>query len=290
MKIILAAVLLGPMLTACGGPSSEAPLTAGTSNSADVIYTNGKIYTVNELQPWAEAVAIKDGQFVAVGSAEDVASVIGDSTHVFDLGGAFAMPGVQENHVHVSVAGTAIDRVAGRLQINVDMTPAEIQQAIVDYAAANPDGWIRGAQWGVSHFDDGRARKYFLDEVMPDRPVVLINEDFHGAVANSMALELAGITADTAQPSSGFIEKDPESGEPTGFLADGGMFDVIKLTEPPTVEQWAEAILQSQQIVHGYGITGITDAAANRGALEAFKVLDDAGRSQTACRLRYYDE
>ncbi len=244
---------------------------------ADTVYTNGKIYTVNETQPWAEAVAIKDGKFIGVGTSTDMRQHIDSTTDVIDLSGKFAMPGIQENHVHVSVASTAIDKVAGRLQITTEMTPDEIQQALADYAKENPEGWIRGGQWGLKHFKDGRARKDLIDEVISDRAVVLINEDFHGAVANSKALELGGITKDSPQPSSGMIETDPETGEPTGFLADGGMFDVISKCTPPTVDQWREAIATSQKILHGYGITAVTDAAANRGALEAFKSLDDAG-------------
>lgn len=245
------------------------------SKIADTIYTNGKIYTVNGVQPWVEAVAIKDGKFLKVGNSEEVLSAKGKNTQVIDLDGKFAMPGIQENHVHISVAGTEIEKVSKRLQITVDMTPKQIQDALVAYAKENPEGWIRGGQWGLSNFKDGRARKDFLDEVIPDRPVVLINEDFHGAVANSKALELAGITKETPQPATGFLEKNPVTGEPTGFMADGGMFEVIKLTTPPTTEQWSEAIKTSIETLHEFGITAITDAAANRGALEAYKKLSD---------------
>ena len=85
------------LLAACGGPTAT---PEAATQLADTVYTNGKIYTVNESQPWAEAVAIKDGKFIAVGSADDVAAVIGVGTEVVDLAGAFAMPGIGDTHIH----------------------------------------------------------------------------------------------------------------------------------------------------------------------------------------------
>ena len=104
MKAILASTLLALTLAACGGPSSEAPATEEVLDAADVVYTNGKIYTVNEAQPWAEAVAINDGEFIAVGTKEEIAAVSGDSTRVIDLGGKFVMPGIQDTHLHFESA------------------------------------------------------------------------------------------------------------------------------------------------------------------------------------------
>jgi predicted amidohydrolase YtcJ len=107
----LSLMMIAMLLVACGSQEVEAPQIAETPAAvaetrpevADAVYTNGKIYTVDEAQPWAEAVAIKDGKFVAVGSADDVAAVTGDSTEVVDLAGAFAMPGIGDTHIHPSL-------------------------------------------------------------------------------------------------------------------------------------------------------------------------------------------
>jgi len=249
------------------------------ANVADTVYTNGKIYTVNEAQPWAEAVAIKDGKFLVVGSNEEVAAVTGKATEVVDLGGGFAMPGVQETHIHFATAGQTIDMVTNKLSITEAMNPKEIQAVLVEYAKANPgDGWIQGQKWGNAHFENGRPHKSLIDEVVSDRPVILIDETNHNAVANSKALELAGITRDTPQPATGVIYMDPVTGEPTGYLAEMGIFPVMSKVPPPSLEKHREAILLSQQIVHAYGVTAIKDMSTSRSALEGYKSLDDEGK------------
>jgi hypothetical protein len=191
-------ILLSTLVVSCSEEQTTAVETKDKTRSADTVYTNGKIYTVNEAQPWAEAVAIRGGKFIAVGSASDVKAVTGDSTEVIDLKGAFVMPGIQENHVHASSAGATILKHANRATFTPENTPEEIRQILLDYAKANPgDGWIHGQQWGNAHFPDGRARNDFLDDIFPDRPVYLIDESAHNAVVNSKGLELAGITAET---------------------------------------------------------------------------------------------
>lgn len=273
MRIV---ILIFPILVILiGGCTSKSK----RDNTAVTIYTNGRIYTVNENQPWAEAVAVKDGKFLKVGSSSEMETFNGVNTDVIDLEGKFVMPGIQENHVHASVAGATIDKAANRLLITPTSKPEEIQQALIDYVKANPgDGWIRGGQWGTEHFPNGEPDKKFIDEITPDRPVILIDETVHGAWVNSKALEIAGITKDTPQPSSGIIRKDPETGEPTGYLSDGGMTEVLKHVQQPTLEQWKKAILESQLILHGFGITAITDAAAgNRITLEAYNKIEEEG-------------
>jgi predicted amidohydrolase YtcJ len=249
------------------------------AQSADTIFTNGKIYTVDEDQPWAEAIAIKGGKIVAVGSADDVNDLAGDNTDVVDLDGAFAMPGVQENHVHASSAGATIGNYTDKVSFSPDKTPEEIRELLIEYAKENPgDGWIWGQQWDPSHFEDGRARKDFLDDIFPDRPVYLVDSSAHNAVVNSKALEIAGITKDTPQPETGIIEMDPDTGEPTGFLAEMGLFPVGKLQDHPDVATWKKAILESQDILLSYGVTAITDAAVSTEANAAWKELADEGQ------------
>lgn len=263
------------------------------AQAADRVFTNGKIYTVDAANPWVEAVAIQDGKLVAVGSNEEALALKEAGTVVIDLEGAFAMPGVQENHVHASSAGATILPYANKVSFSPDSTPDEIRKALQDYAKQNPgDSWIWGQQWDPSFFDDGRARKDFLDDIFPDRPVYLVDSSAHNAVVNSKALELAGITADTPQPETGIIEMDPDTGEPTGFLAEMGLFPVGSIQNHPDVKTWKKAILESQDILHGFGITAITDAATSREAIQAWAELAEenkvALRVETALIMNDY--
>lgn len=256
-------------------------LAQDADQDADLVLTNGRIYTVDQANPWPQALAIRDGKLTVVGSAQDVAEVTGPETQSIDLGGAFVMPGVQENHVHASSAGATILKHANRATFPPESTPEEIRQALLDYAAKNPgDAWIWGQQWDPSHFEDGRARKGFLDDIFPDRPVYLVDSSAHNAVVNTKGLEAAGITKDTPQPETGVIEMHPETGEPTGFLAEMGLFPVGSIQIHPDVATWKLAILESQDILHEQGITAITDAAASREAIMAWAELADEGKVQ----------
>lgn len=272
MKKQIIYFLIPIFILGCGTEKTE-------SETADIIYTNGKIYTVNDSLPWVEAVAIKDGKFIKVGSKADVDKFKGSSTKVIDLKGQFAMPGVQDNHIHISNEGQTIETVSHKLFVSELATPKEIQDALLKYANENPDEkWITGGKWGNKHFPEGRPHKSFIDEVIADRPVILMDETYHNAIANSKALELAGITKDTPQPATGVIGKDPKTGEPTGYLAEMGIFEVMKIVPLPSLDKMKEAILLGQEIVLAYGVTAITDMSPNSTALQAYKTLDDEGK------------
>ncbi len=225
--LILAISLLSPVVTA----------DKANAQVADVVYENGKIYTVNEAQPWAEAVAIKDGKFVKVGLDEDVRGMIGDSTDVVDLGGRFVMPGIHDTHVHPPLV--YVFEEGGDLLFPETLSKEEIQDTLRKYVDTHPDEKdIRGEKWATSLFPGGKAHKSFLDEVVSDRPVMLLDETGHNAVANSKALEHAGVTKDTPQPEGGVIDKDPVTGEPTGYLSETGIGVVNKIFSKPDLDAY----------------------------------------------------
>ena len=200
------------------------------SKIADTIYTNGKIYTVNEVQPWVEAVAIKDGKFLKVGSSDAVLATKGEITEVIDLGGKFAMPGVVDAHVHPF--DVSLQKYMGNLNFSNQLDAEGIAKAIKEYAETNPDkAWIKGGDYGASAFPNAKMTREWLDEVVPDRPAYIRDEFGHNGTANSKALELANITADTPNPPLGSIDKDPVTGEPTGYLSEAGMGLVGQLLE-----------------------------------------------------------
>lgn len=243
---------------------------------ADTAYTNAKIYTVNGKQPWAEAIAVKDGRFLVVGSSADVRAVTGKDTDVVDLGGRFDMPGIHDTHIHPVFP--YMDAEAGWLDINPTMSKDELEKAIRDYVKANPgDDWVRGEGWGADLFPGGKATKEWLDSLVSGRPAVLLDETGHNAVANSEALALAGITRDTPEPPLGAIDKDPETGEPTGYLGETGVGVVLELMPIPDVDVHIRALERALEEISAYGITSIVDMGVYDQVLDAFMALEKRG-------------
>jgi len=207
--------VVATLIAAC---SNEPSVTAG---SADKVFQNGKIYTVNEKQPWAEAVAVKDGKFIKVGKNADVKALIGDATEVVDLEGQFVMPGIIDLHAHPFITPWY-----GDMNLSLS-TPDDRDKILADlkaYAETNPDKkWILAGQWSKGVFPDDAPKKEWLDEIIPDRPVAILDQCGHAFWVNSKALEIAGIDKDTPTRNTIVIVKDPETGEPTGTLREQAM-------------------------------------------------------------------
>ena len=186
------------------------PITAPAAlkTAADIVFTNGKIYTVNNKNPFVEAVVIKDGKFLKVGSAKDIEKFVGKQTRVVDLGGAFAMPGFIDAHIYP--AQPYLQEEGGVLLFPESFNKEQIAEAVAVYLKNNPNApYIIGEGWALELFPNGRANKEWLDSLVSDRPALLCDDTRHGAVANTAMLKLAGITKDTPQPAYGLIEKHP---------------------------------------------------------------------------------
>ena len=251
-------------------------LTLGgcSGNSADVVYTNGRIYTVNEAQPWAEAVAIKDGTFLVVGSNADVESVTGEGTEVVDLGGRMAMPGLIDVHQHV--LSVAQDRANLTIEDPTDVD-AMLEQ-IREYAAANPDlTFIRGGAWNLGVFPSNSPRRELLDEIVPDRPVYLLSQTGHSAWANSKALEMAGISRETPQTSQIVFDADPDTGEPSGTVREFAMSMVEKILSPTPTEPYASGLESVMSEFSSYGFTALKPAEGSLSWVEGAAYLESQG-------------
>ncbi|MDH3439259.1 MAG: amidohydrolase [Gammaproteobacteria bacterium] len=263
-------IFLAVTLAACG--QSEPP---ANTTGADMVLTNGRVYTVDEARSWAEAVAISDGRISYVGTSAGAAPLIGSNTTVVDLGGRMLMPAFQDSHIHPIGAGIE----ASRCNLNDLDSVAGYRSAIGEYAAANPDvEWITGGGWSMSEFGPGgRPSKSIIDELVPDRPVYLSSADGHTGWANSRALEIAGITNDTPNPPDGIIDRDPETGEAIGSLQEGAMRLVTRHIPEDSLQDRISGLRYSIDMLHGYGITSITDAIVNRPELETYEALDERG-------------
>ena len=240
---------------------------------ADVVFTGGHVHTVDSRRPRAEAVAIHGDRISAVGSADEIAVLIGPTTRVIDLAGRLLLPGFQDAHVHPLSGG--MDRM------QCDVREAEGREAVLAtiraYADEHPEEpWIIGSGWYMGDFPGGTPRREDLDTVLPDRPAYLPNRDGHSVWVNSRALELAGITRDTPDPADGRIERDPD-GTPTGTLHEGAADVVESLLPVPGPDAWLTAFELAQAYLHSLGITAWQDAIVTPDDLAVYRRAAETG-------------
>ena len=255
------------------------PSHATRGTHADLVLVNGRIYTGDPGLPWCQALAVARGRIVARGERADVEHLIGAQTKVMDLGGRFAMPGLYDMHTHPDLA--LAPRYAEDLDIGiVDPTPDQVRDAILAYAAKHPDrDWIYGQYFVRYTFRQAGLvpGKDWLDTVMPDRPVALLDRMWGTMMVNSEALRRAGIAADTPDPANGYLERDPVSGEPTGLLIDGA-YALIHAAMPPTPVPVLRAAYRDgvrYQTARGVVSTKYVHVCESR--LNALQSLDQAG-------------
>ncbi|MDX1516598.1 MAG: amidohydrolase family protein [Woeseiaceae bacterium] len=242
---------------------------------ADAVYRGGRIYTVDDDYPWAEAVAIANGRIVYVGDDDGVADWIGDDTQVYSLNGRMMLPAFQDAHIHTIYS--ALEVLSCDLSDLGDLPGyrARILECAADGA---PGEWLVGSGWSMSVFGPGAlASKSILDELVPDRPVYLESADGHSAWVNSLALDIAGVDENTPDPRDGVIDRDPQSGEIVGSLQEGAQYLVRDLLPAATLDERIEAMRFIRDMMHGFGITTVQDAHTLESHLEAMAALDAAG-------------
>jgi predicted amidohydrolase YtcJ len=224
-------------------------------DAADLVFTGGPVHTVDAARSRATAVAVRGERIVAVGH-DEVRDLIGPGTEVVDLAGRLLVPGFQDAHAHPVGGGLEL----GQCDLSGAVTLEEYRRRIRAYADANASlPWITGGGWSMETFPGGTPTREQLDAVVPDRPAYLVNRDHHGAWVNTRALELAGVSAGTADPADGRIERDSR-GRPTGMLQEGAMRLVGALVPRPTADDLLAALLRAQHLLHSYGITAWQDA------------------------------
>ncbi len=257
--------------------------------TADVLVRNARIATLNPAQPWADTLAIKNSRVLAVGAWDDLCERSrGDETIVLDLDGAFVMPGLHDAHNHHQIGGKAdLMEVTFLPTATLD----DIIEAVRDYATTlAPDAWIVGGSWGSTLLEalNAPGTKARLDDASGGRPALLVDDSHHNKWANSTALALAGISAHTADPPEGRIERFAPgpgdaagAGEPTGVLLEtaGVMVEMVMAdANRLTIQQWADTSERGIQILHRYGVTSFQDAGASLELMTALKKMDDEGR------------
>lgn len=219
-------------------------------------YLNGKVYTVNEKQPLAEAVVCQNGRIIFVGKTADARKLIDNQTQVTDLKGRLMLPGLIDNHTHFADGGAYL--------LGVDLRGAKSTTAfkaiLKKYVTEHKGEWIKSGNWDHEAWEVKELpSKEMIDDFSPDTPIFVDRFDGHMALANSYALKLAGITKDTPIPPGGDIVKDPRTGEPTGVLKDAAMSLIYKIIPPPNMEQKRRSVERALQEARENGITSVHD-------------------------------
>lgn len=224
-------------------------------NPADLVVRGGVVWTGTD-QDGATAVAVRDGRIMIVGTDGAAARYIGPDTRVIELGGRLVVPGLIDDHTHFISGGFQLASV----DLRDAATPAEFVRRIAAFARGLPEGrWVTGGDWDHELWDGAPLpRRQWIDSVTADVPVFVSRLDGHMALANSRALELAGVTAATQAPEGGTIVRDAR-GRPTGVLKDDAMGLVGRVVPEPTEAELDEAFRRGQSHALSLGVTMVTD-------------------------------
>jgi predicted amidohydrolase YtcJ len=229
-------------------------MTAQPKPAADLIITNAKVWTGDDAHPNAQAVAVLGDRIVAVGSNADVLLWRSAQSKLIDAHGKLLLPGFNDAHVHFTDGGRQLDNV----QLNDATSADEFVRRIAEQAKKTPKGeWILGGDWDETKWNPPNLpTKEMIDPVTPDNPVLVSRYDGHSALANSQALRLAGITAQTPDPPGGAIVRDAQ-GNPTGDLKDAAMDPAYSAVPPPTHDQRLHAATRALEHAASLGVTSV---------------------------------
>ena len=252
---------------------------------AETIFTSGRIHTLNPEQPEAEALAIRAGVITAVGDTDTITATAGPQTQRIDLDGKVVLPGFHDMHVHPLFAGVRQTECKIEQGSTLEQIQHEVQSCI---GRADTGSWITGGQWDA-HAIGQIPDRSMLDSVSPDNPVLLSDTSGHSAWANSRALAIAGVTADTPDPEGGIIERD-SGGEPTGILREAAIMLVRMHVPPHSYEALRAALEWSMNQMLSHGITSFTEASTGFVAgmtreVKLYADMADAGMVKQRVRL-----
>ncbi len=250
---------------------------AASCQKADIVLTNGIVYTVNDNQPSAQAIATLGSKIIYVGDNQGAQRYACGDAKVIDLKGKAVYPGLIDAHGHLS-------RV-GEREVNLNLQSInslkEVLEKVKQYADNNPDlPWITGRGWIEKVWPEGRfPTRQDLDAIVPDRPVYLGRADGHAAVINTVAMNMAAITGTTVAPSGGAINLD-ENAQPTGMLIDKAMNLVLPLIPPITREKEKDNLRIATERNVSLGWTGFHNAGDTYDVLNMMRELHDEGKLQ----------
>src|SRR4030095_9282065 len=235
------------------------PARAADAQTADLVITNANVHTVSASQPKAQSIAVIGNKSAAVGSDSDTKSYIGPEARVIDAKGRLIVPGFNDAHVHFLETGAQLSAV----DLRSAKSPQEFVERIRAFAAKLPKGrWILGGQWDHENWTPNNLpTAAMIDAVTPDNPVFVNRLDGHMAVANSLAIKLAGVNKDTPEVVGGLIVRDA-AGNPAGVFKDAAMGYIEKVIPDATFEQKLEYGQAVTDHAASLGVTSVQDMSA----------------------------
>ncbi len=246
--------------------------------AADLIVFNAKVHTMDRNQPTAEALAILGNRIVAVGSSKEIEKLAGANTKRIDAQGQLVLPGFNDAHTHFMSGGFQLSSV----DLRSANTQQEFAERIRDFAAQLPQGrWVTGGDWDHERWPDATLpTKDLIDSYTPNTPVFVNRLDGHMALANSLALKLAGVTRETKDPDGGVIVRDPKTGEPTGILKDAAQSFVWRVIPAASFEEKLNAARAASNHAASLGVTSVQDMSAGAD-VGVYQTLLDRGELKT---------
>jgi predicted amidohydrolase YtcJ len=252
--------------------------TSAASLSPELVIVNASIHTMDPRQPQAEAVAIWGNRIAAVGASEEIRALASTKTKLIDAQKRLLLPGFNDAHVHFLTGGFSLS--------NVDLrdaeSRAELARRLTQYARKLPKGaWIVGGDWDHERWPGAPLpTKEMIDAATPDNPVFVNRLDGHMALANSLALKLAGISKETADPPGGLLVRDSKTGEPTGILKDAAEALIERVIPQRTLEEKRAAARAASDYAAQYGVTSLTDMSADED-VSVYQYLQERGELKT---------
>jgi predicted amidohydrolase YtcJ len=280
-----AAVLAAGALAIAGTPAAAKDQAHGAKpktearRTADTVYRNGAVYTVDADDRRQQALAISGGRIAYVGTDAGVTSFIGPRTKVIDLHGRTVLPGLVDGHQHPLQGGATLLKCnLNYEQLEIAKMQAKIQACLDQTRAREPDHWLEVVNW----FQEAMlpagtlTNRAVLDALKTQRPIFVISSFGHTALVNSRALHLAGITAATPDPLGGKVGREL-SGNPSGILEDAAQEAVAKLLPAPTPQDNVKSARAALEALRKQGVTTFLDAAAEPASIEAFATVQRTG-------------
>ncbi|WP_218005354.1 amidohydrolase [Hydrogenophaga palleronii] len=260
------------VLASCGGGGHGAP-------AADVVLRNGYVYTVDGQDRVAQAVAVRDGHIVYVGSNEGAAVHLGHKTRIVDLEGRMVMPGMIDGHVHpLSGAASTLKCSLEFQPLTIAQMQARLQACLSASTNASADTWLEVVNWDRQAMNtaDRDPTRLDLDALNTPRPIMVSSIDHHSLLVNTRALQIAQITATTPDPAGGRIGHDA-NGEPNGLLEDGASLLVESRLPPLTDEERLKHARIALDLFRRNGVTGFMAALSDENEVKAFSTLSRSG-------------
>lgn len=248
---------------------------AFSNDVADEVFLDGSIHTFNESLSIENSIAIKDGYILAVGNKSSIQKLIGEKTKINRLDGKMMLPSFHDAHSHPIWDG--VNRLKCILTDLYDIQSIkDVLRECLNSDLTKSTGWIVGSGLNIGLFPAGNPNKSLLDDISKDIPIILWANDGHSGLANSKALELANITAETQDPSYGVIERDPITQEPSGTLRESAAINlVLDLTPKDTDSDYDKGLSIAQEMAHSFGITSVLEAAVGERHMATYKRAAD---------------